>query len=162
MDRSVTDWSQNFGPVGRLKRTSNVHADQHPHIQPKYGAFMEASGSARVRPPRRPLIHLQRIYNFWLFHAIILSFWDTFWVIIYQFILFWALTYWASAECQFMFFVFFCFAQNSYQTDSKRDKNLRRFVLEYKWILEVGINARRCTRVPQASRTRPRGHVAPW
>ena len=35
--------------------------------------------------------------------------------------------------------MFFCFAENPYQPESKRNKNWRRFILEYLWILGSGI-----------------------
>ena len=37
------------------------------------------------------------------------------------------LTYWSSAQCQFLFVACFCFVENPYQMESKRDKNLLRF-----------------------------------
>ena len=51
------------------------------------------------------LIRLRRIYTFWQL-----------------FILFLGLTYWSSAQCQFLSVACFCFAETQYQTESKRDK----------------------------------------
>ena len=46
------------------------------------------------------LIRLQRIYNFWLFHAVILSFLDVLQSFYSHFLV---LTYWHSAQCQLLF-----------------------------------------------------------
>ena len=51
------------------------------------------------------LIHLQRICNFWLFHAIILSILDVQWALLYTFILFLGLTYQPKSKCKLLFFL---------------------------------------------------------
>ena len=50
------------------------------------------------------LIRLRRIYNFWLFHAIILSTLDVLYAFICYFIWFLGQTYLPRAQCQFLFF----------------------------------------------------------
>ncbi len=59
------------------------------------------------------LIRLQRIYNFWLFDAVILSFLDvlqSFILILYHFLV---LTYWHSAKCQLLFSACFLHCRKS-------------------------------------------------
>ena len=50
----------------------------------------------------------------------------------------------------------FCFIENPYQTKSKRDKNLRRIILEYMWFLGLGINANGGRKWPRDTKVRPR------
>ena len=57
-------------------------------------------------------------------------------------------------------YMFFCFAKNPYQTESKRDKNWRRLFLEYMWFLGRRINARRCPRGPRGRGARQGGGCA--
>ena len=97
------------------------------------------------------LIRLRRIYNFWLFHANIFQLLHTFGNFLYDLF---GLTYLSSAQCQFMFVACFCFAENPYQTKSKRDKNLQRIILEYMWFLGGGINANGGPQWPQPTRER--------
>ena len=66
------------------------------------------------------LIHLRRIYTFWLFHSNIIELLYTFGNFLYYFL---GLTYWSSAQCQFLFVACFCFVENPYQTESKWNKN---------------------------------------
>ena len=55
----------------------------------------------------------------------------------------------------------FCIAKNPYQTKSKRDKNLRRFILECMWFLGGGINANGGPQCPQLTRARQAPPGAP-
>ena len=55
----------------------------------------------------------------------------------------------------------FCFAGYPYQTKSKHDKNLRRFILEYMWTFGRRINARRCSRGPLPIRAHLGGRRTP-
>ena len=73
---------------------------------------------------RRELIHLHRIYNFWLFHANIIQLSYTFGKFLYYFL---GLTYWSSASVSSCLLHVFGFAENPYETQSKRGKNLWRF-----------------------------------
>ena len=54
------------------------------------------------------LIRLRRIFNFWLFHANILQLSYTFSNFLYYFL---GLTYWSSAQCQFLFVACFFASQ---------------------------------------------------
>jgi len=62
------------------------------------------------------LIHLQRIYNFLLFHAVILSFT----IILYHFLV---LTYWHSAKCQLLFSACFLHRRKSIPTRVQMQRN---------------------------------------
>ena len=68
------------------------------------------------------LIRLQCIYNFLLFHAIILSFLDVLQSFNNHFTSFLVLTYWHSAMPVCCFLHVFYIAGNQYQTESKRSK----------------------------------------
>ena len=113
------------------------------------------------------LIRLQCIYNFWLFHAIILSILDvlqSFIVILYYFLV---LTYWHSAKCSCCFFHVFYITENQYQTESKCHETLRRFFMDQKtrngsW-LHLGGAPRRAqpTRARQEAQARPGGLCPP-
>ena len=73
------------------------------------------------------LIRLQRIYNLWSIHAILVSILDVLWALLCTFILFLGLTHWPRAQCQFMFFPLFqCFKEKEYQTESKRNETFWR------------------------------------
>ena len=63
-------------------------------------------------------------------------------------------------QCEFLFVACF-FAENPYQTESKRDKNWWRFFGIYV-IFGNKINARRCPRGPRGRGAFPRGMGAPW
>ena len=84
------------------------------------------------------VIRLQRIYNFWLFHAIILSILDVLWALLCTFILFLGLTYWPRAQCQFLFFPLFqCFEEKEYQTESKQNETFGRVIFGTEAIQET-------------------------
>ena len=73
------------------------------------------------------LIRLQRIYNLWSIHAIILSILDVLWALQCTFILLLGLTYWPRAQWQFLFFPLFqCFEEKEYQTESKGNETFWR------------------------------------
>ena len=92
------------------------------------------------------LIRLQRIYNLWSIHAIILSILDVLWALLCTFILLLGLTYWPRAQCQFLFFPLFqCFAEKEYQTESKRNETFGRVIfgmeaIQKTWSVRKGSN----------------------
>ena len=98
------------------------------------------------------LIRLRRIYNFWLFHANIIQLSYTFWQL---FILFLGLTYWSSAQCQFLSVACFWFCRISISNGVQTGKNGRRFFLEYLWFLGSKINATRYPRWAWGRGARP-------
>ena len=79
------------------------------------------------------LIRLPRIYNFLLFHAVILSFLDVLRSFYVNFISFLGLTYWHSApSASCCFLLVFYIAGNQYQTESKCSKTFCGFFLDQK------------------------------
>ena len=98
------------------------------------------------------VIRLRRIYNFWLFHANIIQFPLTFRNFLYDLF---GLTYLSSAQCQFLFVACFCITENPYQKKSKRDATPWRIILEYLWILGVGITANRGPHIPRYTKACP-------
>ena len=98
---------------------------------------------------------VQRIYNLWSIHAIILSILDVLWALLCTFILFLGLTYWPRAQCQFLFFPLFqCFAEKEYQTESKQNETFGKVIFGKKAIRETW-SAR------QERKREPRGRGAP-
>ena len=69
------------------------------------------------------LIRLQCIYNFWLFHAVILSFLDVLQSFYSNFIPFLVLTYWHSAQCQLLFFACFLHRKKSIPNEVQTQRN---------------------------------------
>ena len=67
----------------------------------------------------------QRIYNFLLFHAIILSVLDVLYALICYFIWFLGLTYQPRAQCQFLFFLVLEFRRKGISNGVQTEWNLR-------------------------------------
>ena len=76
------------------------------------------------------LIRLQRIYNFWLFHAIILSVLDVLYALICYSILFFGLIYEPRAQCQFLFFPCFWASQ---KRNTERSPNGIKLHDDFSW-----------------------------
>ena len=95
-------------------KSPNVHAinkrisyDMLGSIPHQKFCFYHLPTRGRAELSLGMLIRLQRIYNFWLFHVVILSFLDvlqSFYSHLYHFLV---LTYWHSAKCQLFFSMFF-------------------------------------------------------
>ena len=86
-----------------------------------YKLFKNQHGKAIARYVG--LIRLQCIYNFWLFHAIILSILDVynhFIVILYHFLV---LPYWHSAKCQLLIFACFLHCRKSILSGVQTQRN---------------------------------------
>ena len=69
------------------------------------------------------LIRIQRIYSFWLFHAVILSFLDVLQSVCSHFISFLVLTYWHSAQCQLLFSACFLHCRKSIPNGVQTQRN---------------------------------------
>ena len=69
------------------------------------------------------LIRLQPIYNFWLFHVVILSFLDVLQSFYYCFISFLVLTYWHNAKCQLLFSACFLHCRKSISDGVQMPRN---------------------------------------
>ena len=105
---------------------------------------------------RNGLIRLQRIYNFWLFHAIILSVLGVLYALIWYFILFLGLTYQPRAQCQFLLFpCFWVLQKRNIKWSPNGIKRSRWFFLDQKTHRRVGEEARRPMGRPQALGARP-------
>ena len=69
------------------------------------------------------LIRLQRIYNFWFFHAVVLSFLDVLQSFYSNFIYILGLTYWHSTQCQLLFFACFLHRKKSISNGVQTPRN---------------------------------------
>ena len=69
------------------------------------------------------LIRLQRIYNLWSIHAVILSFLGVLQSFYSNFISFLGLTYWPSAHCQLLFFACFLHRRKSISNGVQTPRN---------------------------------------
>ena len=92
----------------------------HPSTDSPFGSLLTVRCSAYVL--WLGLIRLQRIYNFWLFHAIILSVLDVnglYFTLLYYF----GTNLLTGGPAQIdVFCLFQCFAEKEYQTESKQNK----------------------------------------
>ena len=82
-------------------------------------------------------MHLQRIYNLWSIHAVILSFLDVLQSFYSNFISFLWLTYWPSAQCQLLFFavpvVVFCLFFTLQKINIKQSPNTAKLFVDFLW-----------------------------
>jgi len=108
------------------------------------------------------LIRLQRIYNLWSIHAIILSILDVLWALLCTFILLLGLTYWPRAQCQFLFFPLFqCFTEKEYQMESKRNETFGNVIFGRTWSRGLGPYVKKATRRARGRGARPPPSWAP-
>ena len=78
------------------------------------------------------LIRLQRIYSFWSFHAVILSFLDVLQSFYSHFISFLVLTYWHNAKCQLLFSACFLHRRKSISDGVQTQWNSTEIFLDQK------------------------------
>ena len=109
------------------------------------------------------MIRLQRIYNFWLFHAVILSFLDVLQSFYSHFTSFLVQTYWHTAQCELLFSACFLHRRKSISNGVQMPRNSMMIFYgpeERQWAL-VAPRGAQPTRARQEAQVRPGGLCPP-
>ena len=114
------------------------------------------------------LICLQCIYNFWLFHVVILSFLDvlqSFYSHLYHFLV---LTYWHCAQCQLLFSTCFLHRRKSIPNGVQMQRNFTEIFLDRRYPMGQGCawgggapRGAQPTRARQEAQAHPGGLCSP-